>query len=553
MLNLPFKAGQRLLEVGGGENPLIRPNLDVRRLPTVDLVGDLSERWPVEDASYDGVLARYVLEHISWRKTRHFISELWRILAPGGRAIIITANAEAQMRWALSREEWDEKISQCLGGEQDYPENTHRAYLNPDYARKLFREGGFTDIGIFPFGETSTDMWIEVVKPMPQQPRVDLSTADGRRSAFDRLYFDGGRGPAGGYVREGYWDYPCHWVTFRKIMERKPESVLELGCGRGYILKRLQDAGIQKAVGLEISEHCWHTRVCEGIQIWDLTKVPWPFRDQEFDLVYDIATLEHIPEEHIERVIGEIRRVGHRGLHGIDFGDKDDGTDKTHVLLRPREWWVSRFGSGQEVLSKEDLESGPPDPPGPDGLIKLNLGSFRVMFHYGWVNIDVLDLNSWAQTYGYIFRQWDLSKGIPYPDGSVDLVYVSHLLEHFDFEGGFKLVSEIRRVLRPDGVLRISTPDLQRLCQEYVAGRLGIYDHISDECAACPELARKFMSLLLSGGHRMNYDRETLDHLLRRAGFAEISFPGFRESRSEKMKKETLDMFPTLSLFAEAR
>src|SRR5258706_6437358 len=45
---------------------------------------------------------------------------------------------------------------------------------------------------------------------------------------FDRDYFNGGA-KVGGYAHEGYWDYPVHWTPFRKVMELKPESVLEIG------------------------------------------------------------------------------------------------------------------------------------------------------------------------------------------------------------------------------------------------------------------------------------------------------------------------------------
>ena len=63
----------------------------------------------------------------------------------------------------------------------------------------------------------------------------------------------------------------------------------------------------------------------------------------------------------------------------------------------------------------------------------------------------------------------DLRKGIPFPDGSVDAVYHSHVLEHIDRDGADGFMSEIRRVLRPGGVQRIVVPDLELLVKRYVA------------------------------------------------------------------------------------
>jgi SAM-dependent methyltransferase len=62
----------------------------------------------------------------------------------------------------------------------------------------------------------------------------------------------------------------------------------------------------------------------------------------------------------------------------------------------------------------------------------------------------------------------DLSKGIPFESDSVDVVYHSHLLEHFDRDVAREFLLEIRRVLKPGGVHRIAVPDFEMLCKEYL-------------------------------------------------------------------------------------
>jgi predicted SAM-dependent methyltransferase len=83
---------KEILEIGGGDKPIYHPNLDIRKLPGVDIVADLNKEWPVPNAAVDGVYSSYVIEHVSWRKIKHFVSELHRVLRPGGRAVLITAN-----------------------------------------------------------------------------------------------------------------------------------------------------------------------------------------------------------------------------------------------------------------------------------------------------------------------------------------------------------------------------------------------------------------------------------------------------------------------------
>lgn len=69
---------------------------------------------------------------------------------------------------------------------------------------------------------------------------------------------------------------------------------------------------------------------------------------------------------------------------------------------------------------------------------------------------------------GEVMRH-DLRKGIPFPDGSVDAVYHSHLLEHLDREAVPGFLAEVRRVLKPGGIHRIVVPDLERDARDYLA------------------------------------------------------------------------------------
>jgi len=161
----------RVIELGGGACPRFHPNVDVRYCmapdgrPAVDFTADFSAPLPIQSCEWDFVFSRYAFEHISWRKIGGFIAELYRILKPGGSAIVVTANAEAQMRWALTRD-WDERISQCLGGDQDYGENSHQVFLNPAWAARLFRRHGFARVLLTPHGELGTDLVIEAQKPL---------------------------------------------------------------------------------------------------------------------------------------------------------------------------------------------------------------------------------------------------------------------------------------------------------------------------------------------------------------------------------------------------
>ncbi len=62
----------------------------------------------------------------------------------------------------------------------------------------------------------------------------------------------------------------------------------------------------------------------------------------------------------------------------------------------------------------------------------------------------------------------DLSRGIPFSDCSVDVVFSSHVLEHIDRENVPTFLGEVFRVLKPAGIHRICVPDLEVLVRDYI-------------------------------------------------------------------------------------
>src|SRR5437660_3882900 len=84
----------------------------------------------------------------------------------------------------------------------------------------------------------------------------------------------------------------------------------------------------------------------------------------------------------------------------------------------------------------------------------LNLGCGG-RYHPAWTNIDVA-----AHGPGVITH--DLSKGIPLPDSSCDVVYHSNLLEHMRRADAQSFMRECYRVLRTGGVLPAGWPNPEK-------------------------------------------------------------------------------------------
>lgn len=78
-----------------------------------------------------------------------------------------------------------------------------------------------------------------------------------------------------------------------------------------------------------------------------------------------------------------------------------------------------------------------------------------------WINLDFKSSDPNV-------RAWDLRRGIPYPDNSFQVVYHSHVLEHFSQSDAKKFIKECYRVLSPSGIMRAVVPDLEQIARNYL-------------------------------------------------------------------------------------
>lgn len=93
-------------------------------------------------------------------------------------------------------------------------------------------------------------------------------------------------------------------------------------------------------------------------------------------------------------------------------------------------------------------------------LRMLNLGCGK-RFHAEWVNVDF-------RASAPEVLACDLSQGLPFPDAGFDVVYHSHVLEHFPRLQGLGFLRECWRVLKPGGILRCAVPDLEAMARLYL-------------------------------------------------------------------------------------
>jgi len=144
--------------------------------------------------------------------------------------------------------------------------------------------------------------------------------------------------------------------------------------------------------------------------------------------------------------------------------------------------------------------------------VKIHLGCGDIRLP-GFVNVDVRPLTDKTAD----------ARDLPYGDESVDLVYASHLLEHFWPREAGVAVREWHRVLRPGGTLRLAIPDFAAITSRYAATN------------DLPELRGLLYGSRVypdypEDAHHSCWDRETLTDLLETAGFVEAQSYDWRQT-----------------------
>lgn len=150
----------------------------------------------------------------------------------------------------------------------------------------------------------------------------------------------------------------------------------------------------------------------------------------------------------------------------------------------------------------------------------------------GWLNSDLIS--------GDI--QLDIGRRLPLPDDSFAFAFGEHVIEHLPARAGEHMMSELFRVLRPGGVLRLTTPDLRKI--------IAIYEDRNPEISQdaykryLGDLTGKryghpcevFNDFLRLWGHHYVYDEDDLTARLLAAGFAEVVRVEPGESAHERLR-----------------
>jgi SAM-dependent methyltransferase len=217
------------------------------------------------------------------------------------------------------------------------------------------------------------------------------------------------------------------------------------------------------------------------------------------------------------------------------------------------------------------------------GLRGLQCGS-GPQLRQGWLNTDMLHLRTRDDKEvqrgriavldnSHYFLEHDATEPFPFADEAFDWVYSEHFVEHLHPGDTIAWLEDVRRILRPGGRVRISTPDLRKYVRGYLEddGAFLRRHHelmaphlqqfmIDPDDETQPQQRRNIKRQYFTGedaipsrrafmvnqifffwGHHWIYDFDELRYVLSMAGFdpERVSEHGFREGHEPEMA--TLD------------
>lgn len=165
--------------------------------------------------------------------------------------------------------------------------------------------------------------------------------------------------------------------------------------------------------------------------------------------------------------------------------------------------------------------------------LRLNIGCGTCKFP-GWTNID--------GNFMHHPDMWlDVTRGLPFRDGSVNVIYACHFFEHLHLRELRALLVECRRVVRADGALRVAVPNLRSAIVAYQQRDNEWFSPFPEEFRT---LGGRFYNDMLCGDqHRLMFDFDFLTEVLTDAGFKKIDEvlrgeSGFLNPNDEALKNE---------------
>lgn len=142
---------------------------------------------------------------------------------------------------------------------------------------------------------------------------------------------------------EETWQQSFNRLAERIILDLQPSSILDVGCGRGYLAQALRKRGVE-AWGIDSPDSSVRAVLPDSQPYCQAASVLNPFPRTHYDLIVCVDVLEHLTSDHVANAILNFSMHGDQVLFSCSPIDFDQ---IGHINTQTPEFWASAFfGTG---------------------------------------------------------------------------------------------------------------------------------------------------------------------------------------------------------------
>ena len=165
--------------------------------------------------------------------------------------------------------------------------------------------------------------------------------------------------------------YPMAHKFYNFLKLGKKSNVLEYGCAHGFLVKCLNDYGVN-TYGVDISEFAIKNSLADISDKVTIIKnnnlinaiKKFKFNKKVFDWIISKDVFEHIPQKELKNILNQMNKITKNLFVIVPLGDNSKyriqqyHLDKTHIIIKNEEWWINLFEKNgfkvEQMLYKVD-------------------------------------------------------------------------------------------------------------------------------------------------------------------------------------------------------
>ncbi len=161
----------------------------------------------------------------------------------------------------------------------------------------------------------------------------------------------------------------------------------------------------------------------------------------------------------------------------------------------------------------------------------------------GWINCDIKEAAG-------IDISCDIRDGLPLETSSLDYAVSIHAFPELPYPDVEPALTELHRVLKPGGVLRLGLPDLEKAMHAYKEGNADYFLIPDDDVRSLG--GKLIVQMTWYGYSKSMYTFDFTEELLYRSGFRRAVRCGYQETVSDRPGITALDNRRRESFFVDA-